>query len=255
MTTNATTHPWWIPLAWSAVFSAAGLSTAGFIGGLWLAAAGEPVGRAVSVVAVLVPAALAGFTWYASRARAERRWRVALDRYAEQEMAKGTHPRRWSHCAPHPPLPCRREQQVGAPAGLPALCGRIVGGSARPGNPLTAPLGVGIHRNTSESKGLRSSPPAAARWASLLLPRAARLRRRTPNDLRRLPGVESSTEVLVGVARLESVREAAALRSAPAPAVPPQSNKSANARGNHPPDQHVRAIEPIITGGLHHEQH
>ena len=42
----------------------------------------------VSLAAVLALAALVGITWYLSRARAKRRWRAALDRYAEQEQVK-----------------------------------------------------------------------------------------------------------------------------------------------------------------------
>jgi hypothetical protein len=52
----------------------------------------------------LALAALVGITWYASRARtrarADRRWRAALDRYAQQEQAKGTHSWRNSHARP-----------------------------------------------------------------------------------------------------------------------------------------------------------
>ena len=93
MTTNATTHPRRMTLAWFTAVLAAALSTFGFIGGLWLSAAGESVWRAASVVAVLALAALVGVTWYVSRACADRRRRVALDRYAERELAKGAYPR------------------------------------------------------------------------------------------------------------------------------------------------------------------
>jgi formate hydrogenlyase subunit 3/multisubunit Na+/H+ antiporter MnhD subunit len=92
MTTNATTHPWRTSLAWSAAFSAAGLFCFGFLGGLWLFWAGAPAGKAVSLAAVLTLAALVGVTWFLSRARADRRWRAALDRYAERQMADGAHP-------------------------------------------------------------------------------------------------------------------------------------------------------------------
>jgi hypothetical protein len=90
MTTDAMAHPWRTPLAWSAVSRAARWLTFGFLGWLWLSAADDPARRAVSLVAVLVLAALAGVTWHTSRARAERRWRAAWDRYAEQELAKRT---------------------------------------------------------------------------------------------------------------------------------------------------------------------
>jgi hypothetical protein len=44
----------------------------------------------MSSFAVLAPAALLGLTWYVSRARADRRWRAALDRYVDREEAKRT---------------------------------------------------------------------------------------------------------------------------------------------------------------------
>jgi 4-amino-4-deoxy-L-arabinose transferase-like glycosyltransferase len=88
MSTNATTHAWRTYLAWSAVFRAAGLSIFGLIIWFWLFSADGPPWRAVSLVAVLALAALAGVAWYLSRARVERRWRAALDQYGEQEQAK-----------------------------------------------------------------------------------------------------------------------------------------------------------------------
>jgi hypothetical protein len=88
MRINATTHPWQISLAWSAVFRTAGFSIFGLIGWLWFLSADDSAWKAVSLIAVLVLAALVGLTWYASRARAERRWRAALDRYAEHEQMK-----------------------------------------------------------------------------------------------------------------------------------------------------------------------
>jgi len=94
MTTNAAAHPWRKSLAWSAVFRAVGLSIFGFIGWLWFSSADGSAWRADALVAVLALAAVVGSTWYLSRARAERRWRAALDRYVEQEQAKGTQPRR-----------------------------------------------------------------------------------------------------------------------------------------------------------------
>ena len=90
MRTNAAGHSWRTSLAWSAVFRAAGLSIFGLIGWFRLFAADGPAWRAVSLVAVLALAALAGVAWYLPRARAERRWRAALDHYAEQEQAKRT---------------------------------------------------------------------------------------------------------------------------------------------------------------------
>jgi hypothetical protein len=44
-----------------------------------------------ATVAVLVVAGLIVSTWYWSHARAESRWRAALDRYAEHELGKATH--------------------------------------------------------------------------------------------------------------------------------------------------------------------
>ncbi len=41
-----------------------------------------------SLAAVLAPAAIVGVTWLLSRAGADRRWRTALDRYAEREQVK-----------------------------------------------------------------------------------------------------------------------------------------------------------------------
>ena len=92
MATNATAHPWRTSPAWSAAFRAARLFIFGFIGWLWFLSADESAWRDVALVAVLALAALVGITWYAFRARADRRWRAALDRYAEQELAKRTHP-------------------------------------------------------------------------------------------------------------------------------------------------------------------
>jgi hypothetical protein len=83
MTTNATTPPWQAPLAWSAVCRAARLPIFGFVGWLWFHPADDSAWGADSLVAVLALAALVGITWYLSRARAERRWWAALDRYAK----------------------------------------------------------------------------------------------------------------------------------------------------------------------------
>jgi hypothetical protein len=94
MTANATTPPWQAPLAWLAVCRAARLPIVGFVGWLWFHPADDSAWAAVSLVAVLALAALVGITCYLSRARAERRWWASLDRYAKQEQAKRTHPRR-----------------------------------------------------------------------------------------------------------------------------------------------------------------
>jgi hypothetical protein len=58
------------------------------VGWLWLISTGDAAWKAAAPVAVVAVAALAGITWFLSRARAERRWRAALDRYAKQELAK-----------------------------------------------------------------------------------------------------------------------------------------------------------------------
>jgi 4-amino-4-deoxy-L-arabinose transferase-like glycosyltransferase len=88
MKTNAAAHTWRTSLAWLAVFRAAGLSIFGFIIWFWLFSADGPPWRVVSLVAAQALAALAGVAWYLPRARAERRWRAALDHYGEQEQAK-----------------------------------------------------------------------------------------------------------------------------------------------------------------------
>jgi hypothetical protein len=100
MRTNATASPWRTSLAWSAVARAARLSIFGFIGWFWFLSADHSAWKAVALVAVLGLAALVGITWYASRARADRRWRAALDRYAKRELAKRTYPRRNIHARP-----------------------------------------------------------------------------------------------------------------------------------------------------------
>jgi hypothetical protein len=70
------------------------VSVIGFIGWFWFSSADGPAWKAVSLVAVLALAALVGVAWYLPRARAERRWRAAVDRYADEEQAQGTYPRR-----------------------------------------------------------------------------------------------------------------------------------------------------------------
>jgi hypothetical protein len=100
MKTTAIAHTRRTSLAWSAVWRAARLSIFGFIGWFLFLSAHESAWRAVSLVAVLALAALVSITWYAVRARADRRWRAALDRYAQQEQAKGTYSRRDSHARP-----------------------------------------------------------------------------------------------------------------------------------------------------------
>ena len=88
MRTNAAGHPWRTSLAWSAVFRAAGLSIFGLIIWSLLLSADSTAWRAVLLVAAQALAALASVAWYLPRARAETRWRAAMDHYAEQEQAK-----------------------------------------------------------------------------------------------------------------------------------------------------------------------
>lgn len=91
MRDNSATQPWRTSLAWSAVCRAAGWSIPGTIAWFLLFSAAGPAWRAISLVAVEALAALAGVAWYLPRTRAERQWRAALDRYAEQ--ASTAHPR------------------------------------------------------------------------------------------------------------------------------------------------------------------
>jgi hypothetical protein len=88
MTTNEIARSGRMSLVWSAAFRAIRLLSFGLIGWLLFISAADSAWRAVSLAAVLVLAALVGITWYLSRVRAERRWRAALDAYANREQAK-----------------------------------------------------------------------------------------------------------------------------------------------------------------------
>jgi 4-amino-4-deoxy-L-arabinose transferase-like glycosyltransferase len=88
----------WATLAWSA----ARLLIVGFAGWLWFFSTDRSALRDASLAAVLVLAVVAGVVWYFSRSRADRRWRAALDRYAELEQAKRTFSRRNPHARPQP---------------------------------------------------------------------------------------------------------------------------------------------------------
>ncbi len=90
MRTTAIAHTWRRCLAWSAVSRTARLSIFGFTGWFGLLSADDSAWKAVPLVAVLGLSVLVGLAWYVSRARADRRWRGALDRYAERELAKET---------------------------------------------------------------------------------------------------------------------------------------------------------------------
>jgi hypothetical protein len=105
MRTNAVAHPWRMSLAWSAVSRAVGLSILGFIGWPWFVSVDDSAWKADSLVAAMALTAVVGGTWCLRRARTERRWRAALDRYAEQEQTKGTRSQRDSHARPQPEVP------------------------------------------------------------------------------------------------------------------------------------------------------
>ena len=100
MKSNVTARSREMSLVWSDVFRADRLLTFGLIGWLWFISAADSAWKAVSLAAVLALAALVGITWYLSRARAERRWRAALDAYAEKERVKRTYSRRNFHARP-----------------------------------------------------------------------------------------------------------------------------------------------------------
>jgi fatty-acid desaturase len=100
MTTNETARSRGMSHVWSAAFRAARLFIVGLIGWLLFVSAADSAWRVVSFAAVLVLAALVGITWYLSRARAERRWRAALDAYAKREQAKRAYSRRNFHARP-----------------------------------------------------------------------------------------------------------------------------------------------------------
>jgi hypothetical protein len=70
-----------------AVYGFAAALAAGIVGGLQVWPSHGRSGLALPPVAVLVLAAVLGIIWQ-SRARGTRRWRAALDAYAEREMAK-----------------------------------------------------------------------------------------------------------------------------------------------------------------------
>ena len=100
MATNATARSRGMSLVWSAVSRTVRLLIFGFFGWLWFVSADDSAWKAISLVAVLALAALVGITWYLSRASADRRWRAALDAYAEKEQAKRTNSRRNFHARP-----------------------------------------------------------------------------------------------------------------------------------------------------------
>jgi hypothetical protein len=100
MTTNEIARSRGMSLGWSAVFRAVRLLIFGLIGWLLFVSAADYASRAISLAAVLAVAALVSITWHLARVRAERRWRAALDGYAEKEQAKRTNSRRNFHGRP-----------------------------------------------------------------------------------------------------------------------------------------------------------
>ncbi|HEX4072732.1 MAG TPA: hypothetical protein VHX68_16235 [Planctomycetaceae bacterium] len=90
------------PLVRSAVGRTARLSIFGLIAWFWFLAGNNAPRKTVGLVAVLVLAALVGLTWYASRARADRRRRAAFDRYARLEQAKVSQSRQNPRSHLHP---------------------------------------------------------------------------------------------------------------------------------------------------------
>src|SRR5262249_1281651 len=100
MRTNKVTPSRWLLLAWPAALGIAGLSVVGAAVWLWFFSADDASRRVVSLGAVRGLGGVLGLTWDGSRARADRRWRAALDRYAEQEEAKRLPSRRNSRARP-----------------------------------------------------------------------------------------------------------------------------------------------------------
>ena len=92
MTTKSSTHGWQASLAWSAFWRTCRLFVVGFVGWLWFLSSDSSALRTISLITVLVLAALVGITSYLAAARADRRWRAALDRYTEKEAAKRDSP-------------------------------------------------------------------------------------------------------------------------------------------------------------------
>jgi hypothetical protein len=93
-------HPWRTSPASSAVFRAVGLSNLGFIGWPWFVSADDSAWKADLLVAAVALAAVVGSMWGLRSDRAARRWRAALDRYAEQDEAVRTRSRSDPHARP-----------------------------------------------------------------------------------------------------------------------------------------------------------
>jgi hypothetical protein len=86
----------------TAIGRTARLSIFGLIAWFWFLGGSNSPWKAVGLVAVLVLAALVGLTWYALRARADRRRRAAFDRYARLEQANESQSRRNPRSHLHP---------------------------------------------------------------------------------------------------------------------------------------------------------
>jgi hypothetical protein len=100
MKTIEPARPRRMSLVGSTLLGVAGPFVAGLICWLWLILADVTPRKAGLIAATLALAALAGVTWQQARARAEVRWRAALDAYAEREETKGTQSRRERHAGP-----------------------------------------------------------------------------------------------------------------------------------------------------------
>jgi len=87
-------------------FLSARHSTFAFSGGLLFLLWDDKIWKTTSIiailalVAVLVIAALVASALYEVRARADKRWRATLDRYAEQEEKKIANSRKYLHAHP-----------------------------------------------------------------------------------------------------------------------------------------------------------
>jgi hypothetical protein len=105
MRTDAVAYPFRTSAALSAVLRAVGLSILGSIGWAWFVSADDSAWKADPLVAAVALTAAVGGTWCLRRARTARRWRAALDLYAEKDLAKGTRSRKGSHARPQPEGP------------------------------------------------------------------------------------------------------------------------------------------------------
>jgi len=75
---------------WLAVFCFAAVFSVGFVGGIWLWLVAGQGWLAFLLSMALVVTWASGIVWQ-SRVRDDRRWKAALDAYAEGEMAEDRH--------------------------------------------------------------------------------------------------------------------------------------------------------------------